>query len=88
MLLCPMLRLEFQRPPPTSVTRDARDSLIMDPGCKEAEMVPGKDDGFRENGAVEWAGENDTLIANQLSPDPEASGMFGFSFLDQNRDKI
>ena len=29
--------------PPTSVTRDVRDSLIMDPGCKEAEMVPGKD---------------------------------------------
>ena len=48
----------------------------MDPGCKEAEMVPGKDsDGFRENGAVEGAGENDTLIANRLSPDPEASSI-------------
>ena len=74
--------------PPTSVARDARDSLIIDPGCKEAEMVPGKEcDGFRENGALR-AGENDTLIVNRLSPDSEASGIFGFSFLDQNRDKI
>ena len=39
--------------PPNLWTRDARDSLIMDPGCKEAEMVPGKEcDGFRENGAL------------------------------------
>ena len=61
----------------------------MDPVGMEAGMVSGKEcDGFREDGAVEEAGENDTLIVNRLSPDPEASGIFGFSFLDQNRDKI
>ena len=60
MLLCPMPRLKSWRPP-TSGTHDARDSLIMDPGCKEAGMVSGKEcDGFREDGAVEEAGENDT----------------------------
>ena len=52
-------------------------------------MVPGKEcDGFREDGAVEEAGENDTQSANRLSADPEASGIIGCSFLDQNRDKI
>ena len=52
-------------------------------------MVSGKEcDGFREDGAVEEAGENDTQSANRLSTDPEASGVFGLSFLDQNQDKI
>ena len=55
----------------------------MGPRCKEAGMVSGKEcDGFREDGAVEEAGENDTLIVNRLDADPEAFGIFGFSFLD------
>ncbi|MGA0085784.1 MAG: substrate-binding domain-containing protein [bacterium] len=85
----PNAPIKILAPPPTSGTRDAWDSLIMGPGCKEAGMVSGKEcDGFREDGAVEEAGENDTLIVNRLSADPEAFGIFGFSFLDQNRDKI
>ena len=57
----PNAKIKILAPPPTSGTRDARDSLIMDPGCKEAGMVSGKEcDGFREDGAIEEAGENDT----------------------------
>ena len=31
---------------------------------------------FREDGAVEEAGENDTLIVKRLAADPEAFGIF------------
>ena len=63
----------------------------MGKGCGAAGMkkeLGKKWNAFREDGAVEEAGENDTLIVNRLDADPEAFGIFGFSFLDQNRDKI
>jgi phosphate transport system substrate-binding protein len=43
---------------------------------------------IREDGAYVEAGENDNLIVQKLDADPEALGIFGFSFLDQNADKI
>jgi len=42
----------------------------------------------REDGAYVEAGENDNLIVQKLEKDPNALGIFGFSFLDQNADKI
>ena len=83
--------IKILAPPPTSGTRDAWNSLIMGKGCSAAGMkkeLGKKCNAFREDGAVEEAGENDTLIVNRLDADPEAFGIFGFSFLDQNRDKI
>jgi phosphate transport system substrate-binding protein len=44
--------------------------------------------GVREDGAYVEAGENDNLIVQKLDTNPNALGIFGFSFLDQNRDKI
>jgi len=44
--------------------------------------------GIREDGAYIEAGENDNLIVQKLSANPNALGIFGFSFLDQNADKI
>ena len=44
--------------------------------------------GIREDGANIEAGENDNLIVQKLEANPAAFGMFGFSFLDQNADKI
>jgi hypothetical protein len=41
-----------------------------------------------EDGAYVEAGENDNLIVQKLEKDPDALGIFGFSFLDQNADKI
>ncbi|MBX2849241.1 MAG: substrate-binding domain-containing protein [Acidiferrobacterales bacterium] len=42
----------------------------------------------REDGAYIEAGENDNLIVNKLTANPSALGIFGFSFLDQNSDKV
>ncbi|MCP5313720.1 MAG: PstS family phosphate ABC transporter substrate-binding protein [Chromatiaceae bacterium] len=44
--------------------------------------------GIREDGAYIEAGENDNLIVQKLEANPKAVGIFGFSFLDQNADKI
>ncbi len=43
---------------------------------------------IREDGAYIEAGENDNLIVQKLDANPNALGIFGFSFLDQNADKI
>ena len=44
--------------------------------------------GIREDGAYIEAGENDNLIVQKLEANPNAFGVFGYSFLDQNADKI
>jgi phosphate transport system substrate-binding protein len=43
---------------------------------------------IREDGAYIEAGENDNLIVQKLEANPAALGIFGFSFLDQNEDKV
>ena len=43
---------------------------------------------LREDGAYIEAGENDNLIVQKLEANPDAVGIFGFSFLDQNADKV
>jgi len=86
-------------PPPTSGTRDAFAELAMEGGCKTYPWIKAikKQDkkryksichAIREDGAYIEAGENDNLIVQKLEADPEAVGIFGFSFLDQNADKI
>ena len=42
----------------------------------------------REDGAYVEAGENDNLIIQKLTRNPNAYGIFGFSFLDQNADVV
>ncbi len=43
---------------------------------------------IREDGAYIEAGENDNLIVSKLEKNTNALGVFGFSFLDQNKDKL
>ncbi len=43
---------------------------------------------IREDGAYIEAGENDNLIVQKLEANPKSLGIFGFSFLDQNEDKV
>lgn len=43
---------------------------------------------IREDGGYIEAGENDNLIVQKLEANPTAAGIFGFSFLDQNTDKL
>ena len=42
----------------------------------------------REDGAYIEAGENDNLIVQKLEANPNALGIFGFSFLEENGDKV
>lgn len=77
-------------PPPTSGTRDAWNELVMKAGCSAQVKSTEKEncEPFRTDGYVEEMGENDTLIVKRLSTEKSAFGIFGFSFLDQNRDQI
>ncbi len=43
---------------------------------------------MREDGAYIEAGENDNLIVQKLEANPDALGIFGFSFLEENGDKV
>jgi phosphate transport system substrate-binding protein len=92
----PNSAIEVLGPPPTSGTRDAFVELVMDKGCDQfAEVKSLEGDAkkaacqtIREDGAFVEAGENDNLIVQKLEANPAALGIFGFSFLDQNADKI
>jgi len=92
----PDKNIEVLGPPPTSGTRDAFVELTMDVGCEEFKMIKAMDKNamkatcqtIREDGAYIEAGENDNLIVQKLEANPNAVGIFGFSFLDQNMDKI
>lgn len=93
----PAEKIEVLGPPPTSGTRDAFLELVMDRGCADfAEIKVIADDksrksaceSIREDGAYVDAGENDNLIVQKLEGDPTALGIFGYSFLEQNGDKL
>ena len=83
-------------PAPNHGTRDAFVELVMDPSCKKAvESAPlSKDEEkkvcqtVREDGAWTDVSEDYALIMGKLKGDPTAMGVFTFSYLDQNRDKI
>ena len=95
----PKVKIEVLGPPPTSGTRDAFAELAMEGGCdkiKEIKALEKTDKkkhkalchSIREDGAYVEAGENDVLIVRKLEANPNAFGVFGFSFLDQNADKV
>jgi len=92
----PAEKIEVLGPPPTSGTRDAFVELVMDKGCEEFAEVTSLDgeakkaacQAIREDGAFVEAGENDNLIVQKLEANPAAFGVFGFSFLDQNMDRL
>lgn len=95
----PAVKIEVLGPPPTSGTRDAFVELAMEGGCKKIDWIKAlkKSDKnaykvlchtIREDGAFIEAGENDNLIVQKLVANPSAFGIFGYSFLDQNSDKV
>lgn len=95
----PATAIEVLGPPPTSGTRDAFVELALEGGCKKFPWVKAlkKADkptykarchSIREDGVYIEAGENDNLIVSKLDANPSAFGVFGFSFLDQNADKV
>ena len=84
----PRTKIEVLGPPPTSGTRDAFEELAMQAGCKKAGGSNCKKVEIRDDGAWIDSGENDNLIVSKLEANPKAVGVFGFSFLDQNKAKI
>ena len=95
----PATKIQVYGPPPTSGTRDAFGELIMEKGCttdpamkalkeKDEDQYKAICTGFREDGAYVEAGENDNLVVQKLSANPDAIGIFGYSFLEENGDRI
>lgn len=95
----PAQKIEVLGPPPTSGTRDAFIELVFEhaaesfPELKELKKTDEKAfkkafSSIREDGAYIEAGENDNLIVQKLDANPNAFGIFGYSFLEQNEDKI
>ena len=95
----PDMKIAVYGPPPTSGTRDAFAELGLEGGCKAYSWIKAlkKSDknryksichSVREDGAYIESGENDNLIVQKLTTNPEAFGVFGFSFLDQNSDTL
>lgn len=95
----PNVKIEVLGPPPTSGTRDAFAELALEGGCKKIKWIAAlkKSDkkkykavchSIREDGAYVEAGENDVLIVRKLEANKDAFGIFGYSFLDQNSDKV
>ena len=93
----PDAKIEVLGPPPTSGTRDAFSEMVMEGGCKgiaALDAIKDKKDHqaacttMREDGVYIEAGENDNLIVQKLEANPAALGIFGYSFLEQNTDKV
>lgn len=92
------VRMEILGPPPTSGTRDSFVELVVEKACKaavkEAGITLSADDekkyckSIREDGVYVEAGENDNLIVQKLIANPDAFGIFGYSFLEQNLSTI
>jgi phosphate transport system substrate-binding protein len=92
-------RIVAYGPPPTSGTRDAFVELAMEKGAEKlptmAALKKSDEDGFkqrahtlRKDGAWIDAGENDNVIVQTLEKTPGAVGVFGYSFLENNMDRV
>jgi phosphate transport system substrate-binding protein len=86
-------------PPTTSGPRDALAELILEAGCKTDPAMKAlketDEDEFkkictqvREDGPYVDSGENDNLIVQKIAQNPKAVGVFGYSFLEENGDKL
>jgi phosphate transport system substrate-binding protein len=100
----PAIAILAYGPPPTSGTRDAFVELAMREGCKELPFVQARKgeldkkafkswvkqncSRMRQDGPFVEAGENDNLIVQRLVSDPNAIGIFGYSFLYENMDRL
>ena len=90
----PNKKIDIMIPPTTSGTRDAFVELIMHNVCRkvygmEKKVAKKNCTKVRTKGTyVVQMTENDNLIIEKLVDDVDRLGVFGFSFLDQNPDKV
>jgi phosphate transport system substrate-binding protein len=95
----PAIKIRVLGPPPTSGTRDSLVELYLEKGCnsdpamkalKESDEKKHKDvcTKVREDGLFVEAGENDNLLVQKVASDPGTVGILGYSFLEENTDKV
>ncbi len=95
----PAIPIQVYGPPSTSGTRDALAELILTKGCETDPAMKALKDSdkdkhkkicseVRTDGAYVEQGENDNLIVQKIAQNPKAIGIFGFSFLEENADKL
>ncbi len=95
----PAIKIRVLGPPPTSGTRDSLVELYLEKGCnsdpamkalKESDEAKHKDvcTKVREDGLFVEAGENDNLLVQKVTSDPGTVGILGYSFLEENADKV
>lgn len=95
----PKTKIEVMGPPPTSGTRDAFAELVLEKGAEDIPFLKAlkKSDeekfksaatAIREDGAWKDMGENDNLIVQALASSSETFGVFGYSFYEENKDRI
>jgi phosphate transport system substrate-binding protein len=95
----PAEKIEILGPPPTSGTRDSFAELYLKKGAQEFEKIAAMEGTdlsafdavwktIRTDGAYVEAGENDNLIIQKIMANPKSYGIFGYSFLEQNKEKL
>lgn len=86
-------------PPSTSGTRDALKELVLEVGCVTnpamAALKKSDEDKFkqvctevRSDGGYVDQGEQDNLIVQKITGNPRTVGIFGYSYLEENLDKV
>ncbi len=86
-------------PPSTSGTRDALKELILIEGCESDPAMKALKDSDKEryeqvctevrsDGAYVDQGEQDNLIVQKIQGNPKAVGVFGYSYLEENAEKL
>ena len=95
----PAVAISVFGPPSTSGTYDAFKELILGTGCDanpEMKALKASDADKHEQVCTALRGspfyveqgENDNLIISKLDKNPTSLGIFGFSYLDANKDRI
>ena len=95
----PAERILVYGPPSTSGTRDALKELVLEKGCQAQpgfkEMKDSDKEQYekvcteiRTDGAYVDQGEQDNLIVQKIENNPKAVGVFGYSYLEENADKL
>ncbi|MCP4922971.1 MAG: phosphate ABC transporter substrate-binding protein [bacterium] len=75
-------------PPATSGTYDVFIELAIQPFCSKEPALQKQCGSLRTDGAYKAASEHGNVIAQKLLIDPETVGIFGYTFLDANQDRL
>ncbi len=97
--LLPPLPIKVLGPPPTSGTRDILVERLLQDACiqvpslralrqKDPTQFRQRCHALREDGVFVNAGENDARLVRKLINDSGTLGIFGYNFLDRNRDRL